>query len=306
VAELLRETGDLGRQAELSAWYDGYRFGGRTLYNPWSVANYLSQKDREPRPYWTNTGGNELVKWLLIDRGVGLSGDLSALLSGSAIHKTVVEDMVLRDIDRRPDAVWSLLLFSGYLKPSPAAGAEPERGLALTIPNREVLQAFERLVGENLVERLGGEEEVGRLTRALLGGDERTVEELLGRFLLTSMSHHSAAVRKPEAYYEAFLLGLLVHLRPSHHVESQENAGRGRSDILITPRRPGLPGVVLELKTIKNEKAEEKALDGALRQIEDRKYTVKLEARGASPIHAFAAVFNRQRVRVKKAVTPTA
>lgn len=297
VTALLRESGESERGALVKEWYDGYRFGDRTIYNPWSIANYLNQRAPKPQPFWTDTADNELLQRLLLERGVGLHGDLQALLSGHGIRKTIADDLVLRDIDRRPDAVWSLLLFAGYLKPTPADG---DLRVELTIPNLEVARAFETLVSANMVDLLGSDEEVVRLSRALLAGDARTVEELIARFLLNCMSSQSVAVRTPEMVYEAFLLGLLARLRPSYHVAGQENAGHGRADILITPRRPGSPGVVLELKTLENGNAAEAELDAALQQIDDRNYAERLREHGADPIHAFAAVFDRRRVRVKK------
>lgn len=296
VSALLRERG-LDRGEEVKAWYDGYRFGERTIYNPWSIANYLNQDEPKPRPFWTETADNELLRRLLIDRGVGLRGELQALLSGGSIHKTIVDDLVLRDIERRPDAVWSLLLFAGYLK---ATAVDGDRRLVLRIPNLEVARAFEGLVSANMVELLGSTDEVRRLLRAILSGDASTVEELIERFLLNCMSPHSAAVRTPEMYYEAFLLGLLAWLRPDYQVASQQLAGRGRADILITPCRPRLPGAVLELKTLKSRKSVEAELDAAMRQIEDKKYAERLREHGAEPIHEFAVVFDGQRMRVKR------
>ncbi|AGP40113.1 hypothetical protein BE04_47900 [Sorangium cellulosum] len=300
VMQLLRESGEDNRQEELRAWYDGYRFGDDTIYNPWSVANYLNQRDRMPRPYWTDTSDNELLKRLLFHEGAGLHGELQALLRGEPIHTIIAEDVVLRNIGDRHDAVWSLLLFSGYLTPSSKPSADAEQRLDVKIPNKEILHAFERLARENLAERMGGEEEVRKLTQALMDGDARTFEGLLERYLLNCMSSQSAAGRAPEMFYEGFLLGLLVRLRADHHVESQPNAGLGRADILITPRSSGRPGVVLELKTLKDGGDVEPALDAGLQQIEDRRYTAKLEERGAHPIHAYSAVFDRQRVWVRK------
>ena len=300
VSQLLRATGKEDRQRELQAWYDGYRFGDETIYNPWSVANYLNQRDQRPRPYWVDTSDDALVRRPLIYRGVGLHGDLQVLLRGEPIHKVIAEDVVLRDIDQRPDAVWSLLLFSGYLTLTSRPEPDAEQRLALTIPNKEVMSRFDRLVQENLIERLGSEEDASRLTQALLGGDERTLEHLLQRFLVNCMSSQSLAVRTPEMYYEAFLLGLLVRLRPDYQVETQQSAGFGRADMLITPRQPGWPGVVLELKSLGERELVEAALDRAMEQIEDRRYMAKLEERGASPVHAYAAVFDGQRVRIRK------
>lgn len=168
------------------------------------------------------------------------------------------------------------------------------------IPNLEVAHAFESLVRSGTADRLGGADEVLRLARAILAGDEPGFSELLQRFLDNCMSYQSVASQTPELAYEAFLLGLLVTLRPDYDVASQQHAGRGRADILLIPRSPGRPGAVLELKTRTKARSEEADLDAALAQIADKNYTERLAAAGAAPIHEYAAVFDGQRVWVKQ------
>jgi hypothetical protein len=49
----------------LRSWYDGYRFGGIAIYNPWSVLCYLDRPDEGFVPYWVNTGATDLIEDLL-------------------------------------------------------------------------------------------------------------------------------------------------------------------------------------------------------------------------------------------------
>jgi hypothetical protein len=99
-----------------------------------------------------------------------------------------------------------------------------------------------------------------------------------------------------EAFYHAFMLGLLVSLEPSHLVRSNRESGLGRADLLLIPRQPGQPGAVLEFK--RQPWSEGRALlslpataAAALRQIEERGYIAELEAAGAAPIHRFGIGF---------------
>lgn len=301
VTQLLEELGETSRLVELKEWYNGYQFGAEVIYNPWSVANFLNQQHGPPQPYWTDTSDDELLKRLLIYGAAGLHGRLRALLAGQSILEAIDEHVALRELDQRPDEVWGLLLFSGYLKPLPTPRAEQgtERR-SLTLPNKEVLHAFEKLVRDNLRERLGGEDEVRKLIQALLVGDDETLQLLIERFLIQCMSPRSTAVKNSEACYEHFLLGVLTSLGPDHHAESQPSTGYGYADILIIPREPGQPGVALELKTLGKRKPEA-ALDAALQQIELKKYVARLEALGATPIYKYAVVFDGQRVWVRKA-----
>ena len=49
---------------EVHSWYNGYKFGDTKVYNPWSILNFLSE--REFKSYWIDTSDNYLIKFLLI------------------------------------------------------------------------------------------------------------------------------------------------------------------------------------------------------------------------------------------------
>lgn len=286
---------------EIRSWYDGYRFGDEVIYNPWSVMNFLASQDKRFRPYWTASGSNDLLERLLFRQGMGLRGELEVLLGGGAIEKPVEEDLVLRRLEQSPEAVWSFLLFTGYLKPVGVRMDERGTTASLAVTNREVMLDFEHMVRSFMSLQTGGE--VDRLLKALLAGDDRTFEQHLGRFLAGSFSYHDPAGRTPERVYQAFVLGLLVNLRPRWEVRSNPESGFGRCDLLVSPRAAGEPGAVLELKTLDVERGEtvERALEAALGQIRERRYATALEERGARPIHEIAVVFDGKRVWVRRA-----
>lgn len=290
----------------LRDWYDGYRIGATCLYNPWSVLCQLARPEAAPQAWWVNTASDDILVELLVGAGLGVHDDLAALIGGAVIHRTVTESLVLRDIRRDPDALWSFLLFSGYL--TLAAEPEPEaprgRARALRIPNREVAEVY-RTVFQTWLRRSlsSGSDAPSRLAGALLRGDAETFEALLERLMTETLSSHDLAVRRPEAVYQAFLVGLLVQLETTHDVRSNRESGHGRYDVSLRPRHPGQPGAVLELKVIDERRGEsvELALDRAMAQIEARDYATELRSAGASPIWSWAAVFDGKRVWVRAA-----
>jgi hypothetical protein len=303
VDKLAADAGAPGIAEELRRWYDGYRFGGHTIYNPWSVLCYAERSGEGFRPYWVQTSSDDALRGLVLERGHAMAADVETLLAGGAVSKVVDEHVVLRDLDTRSDALWSLLLMSGYLT---ARKVELARGLLhaeLVIPNEEVRVAFEQSVSSWVQAGLGGgSAEVDALARAVLGGDERGFAKLLSRLVLATFSYHDTAGREPERVYQAFVLGLLVHVRDTHLVRSNRESGLGRYDVAVIPRRPGSAGVVIELKEIDETEGEtrEQALEAALRQIEERKYAEELRAAGASPIHEYGVVFDGKRVWVER------
>jgi hypothetical protein len=101
---------------QVQKWYNGYRFGKRIIYNPWSIVNFLGSKGKELEPYWINTSDNQMVETLLSRGGKELKEELELLIRGETIEKAIDKNILLKKIDKREDLLWSFLLMGGYLK----------------------------------------------------------------------------------------------------------------------------------------------------------------------------------------------
>ncbi len=299
VGALIESAGAEAHREVIRSWYNGYLFGGRVVYNPWSVLNFLDRADRVARPYWVNTSSNDLVHRLLTQGGAANLGDLEVLLNGGTIDKLLEDSIALRDLDKRSDAVWSLLLFTGYLNATDVRHG-PQPRARLSIPNVEVSTVYHRVFRNWMEAGLGSSRRVEDLLRALLSGDAEELGFLLGELLETTLSYHDTARGRAEHVYYAFFLGLLVNLEESHEVRSNRESGYGRADVLVTPREHGRPGVVLELKTVREGSAVEQTLDAAERQIRERDYAASVRASGADPVHQFAVAFDGKRAWVRR------
>jgi len=303
VEALVERAGSPSVMDGIREWYDGYRFGGQTLYNPWSVINFLDSADRSFRPYWIATSSNELVRVLLSSGPEGLRAELETLLRGGTVDKPIDEHIVLRDIEHEPDAVWSFLLFSGYLRARELfTDTSHTQWARLDLPNLEVHAALTTMVRSWMSARVGGSAEVEALLQALLRGDARTLEHYLSRMIKASLSYHDTGGPEPERVIHGFIVGLLVGLGPDPEVRSNRESGYGRYDVMVLPRVAGGPGVVLELKRVDTEAGEtpQGALDGALRQLRERDYATELRERGARPIIELAAAFDGKRAWVAR------
>jgi Predicted AAA-ATPase/PD-(D/E)XK nuclease superfamily len=294
VDSLLKQYGREGDAEEIRRWYNGYRFGDSTVYNPWSILHVLGAPDAPLQPYWLSTAGrNDLVRELLL-KSADLHGPITSLLQGGTIECPVHEDVALRDL--QGDNVWSLLLFSGYLK-AVAVRDDGDQTLAtLAIPNQEVRRIWRTTFSERL---RSGEGSLEPLHQALLTGNADNVQELLQKLLLRHVSYHDVAETQAEAFYHAFVLGLLVTLEKTHRVLSNREVGQGRADVLLLPKTPGQPGVVLEFKKQTGKGSLASHAAAALRQISAKGYAAELEAAGAAPIQKMGISFAGKEIVVK-------
>jgi hypothetical protein len=157
VLQILKDFGRLDQADIVREWYNGYRFGSQTIYNPWSVSMYISQYPAPPAPYWLNTASNALVYEELGKGGIGIKQDLERLLSGDGIRYPITETITFRDIGKNPANIWSFLYFSGYLRADdPEEDIRGHMAYKLSIPNKEIGLAYETFIEQTYPTRQSG------------------------------------------------------------------------------------------------------------------------------------------------------
>ena len=290
------------RYDEVQQWYNGYNFGGRIIYNPWSITNFLDSKAKELKPYWINTSDDEIVKNLLSCGGKELKVELEQLLRGESIEKTIDENIVLKDIYLRENLLWSFLLLSGYLKQSSKRFDNDAEKIyyLLTIPNKEVRITY-KLIVENYFSSKIENRQLEFMLKALIDGDIKLFEKILRKVILAVFSYYDFS-GEPEKVYHALVAGMLTWISNTHEIKSNRESGYGRYDIMIIPKDLAKIGYVIEFKTVDTEENEtiESTVKDALKQIEEKKYETELAQRGVRNIKKLAIVFKGKDVTVKE------
>ena len=287
VKSLLNDCNIIERYDEVSLWYNGYLFNEEIIYNPWSVLNYMASKSRKPRPYWINTASTEIIDSLVTRGGKYLREEIGQLLENKAITKPVYENIIMRDLEKRDDLLWSFLLFSGYLK---TTGEAVHRNLyELKIPNEEVRIVYEESVKRWFAEKIESNRLEEMLT-ALESGDVKLFERILRMIVLQIMSYHDLG-GEPEKVYHALVLGMMVWLSGRYTIRSNRESGYGRYDLMLTPNDPAKIGIIIEFKCVYDSEKPEDVLSQALKQIEERKYTAELEEAGIKKVLKIAIAF---------------
>ncbi|MEM7589218.1 MAG: AAA family ATPase [Myxococcota bacterium] len=281
VQELLQQRDLSHRLPAVSQWYDGYRFGEDhpvTIYNPWSVVSYTAYPTQQPKPYWVNTGSTGLIEHLIeVNKEQDDKQAIETLLLGNSIQRDVADDMPLRELRGLEQALWSILLTSGYLTAQPAQAGIVGRWASLRVPNQEVRIAFQRLALRWLCNIPANP--LPTMLQALLAGDVHTFSEQLNKLIACTLSFFDLGGTASEKSYHMFLLGLLSHVNGDYKVRSNRESGRGRPDLLLVPLQQSdrCPGIVMEFKIADSEDRLPQAAQAALRQIEQKAYAAEFQ-----------------------------
>ncbi len=295
VRKMLSDYGLEDRYEDTREWYDGYLFGGQKVYCPWDVINFVDDlrvsKDAQPKTYWINTSGNDMVRKLINRCDQGMTQmEMEQLIAGERIYKILNENLTHNEIDDNIENIWSLLYMTGYLT---AADFPKGNQYALRIPNLEVHEIYTQQVLSWFRDKADGErDQLGDLYRAFEVGDRETITEILNEQLLDTVSFYDAQ----ESFYHGFLLALL-NTCASWRVSSNRETGKGRSDIIVA-RKDRTVGFVVEVKNVRKEEDLKAACEKALAQIEEKQYTQLLNRYRVKEIRAYGIAFWDKECRV--------
>ena len=297
------------QKEEVKAWYDGFVFGKeRDIYNPWSIINYLDKK--EYRTYWADSSSNGLVSKLIQQGSSKTKIIMGELLDGKSIKTKLDEQIVFDQLDGNTEAIWSLLLASGYLKVDyfDFAKANGNNIYELSLTNFEVKKMFEKMIDNWFKTR---DDSSSEFVGALLKGDLEAMNYYINEITANIFSCFDVAGKeesriRPENFYHGFVLGLMVDQSENYIITSNRESGFGRYDIMLEPidkNNDKYPGIIIEFKVINSRKENslEETVKAALNQIEEKNYDAELIKRGVNKenIHHYGFAFKGKEVLIE-------
>ncbi len=294
VFKALDLTGMGGQKQGVKQWYDGFTFGDCTdIYNPWSITSFIANAGKYDT-YWANTSSNALVSTLMKTGSATMKQTVENLIAGEGFRAPIDEQIVFSQIEKNENAIWSLLLASGYLKvlntdPFTSDRAEaPHYTLALT--NLEVMFLFKKIIREWFEIETSGST-YNNFVKALLLDDVGYMNEFMNEIALKSFSQFDIAKSSswpdaPERFYHGFVLGLMVGLQNRFTITSNRESGFGRYDVLLTPLDLEKDNAyIIEFKVHRpgQEKDLQETVEKAHAQIQEKHYKAALTASGIPP-----------------------
>ena len=298
VKNMLSYYGKLDKETELKNWYDGYLFGKKEIYNPWSVINYIS-RDCIPQAYWANSGSNEILHEVMQTLNDDSVQRLNALLQGEKVVARIDQNVIYRSIKENSQYIYSLLIVAGYLKPVTKYIQEDGNYLCeVKIPNKEIeavyrSEVLSSLVTSGVIKRTT----MDTIVESLFSNSYERLQLALSEYLNNSISFFD---KSSESFYHGLMLGLLALMDNQYIIKSNREAGDGRYDISLLPRQNKYPAIIIELKyqkDITDDKLNALAHQ-ALSQINLLRYDSEFKQYGFEKVLKYAIAFSGKKVNV--------
>ena len=289
--EVEKSLNDYGIGQEISKvkdWYDGYKFGDSEVYNPWSILNFL--QDKELRAYWVDTSGNDLINNVLKMKNKNIITALERLFNGEGLRQNLSGTSDLSKILSN-DEIWELLLFSGYLTIEEKIDQD---NYILRLPNKEVKSLFRKTFIETYIARGS---KLSFLMESLVENKIEDYEENLQEILLTSVSYNDTK-KGNEAFYHGLIMGMGLYLEGEYITKSNIESGLGRYDFLIEPKNKSKRAFIMEFKSTDSVEKLEEVSKEALKQIIDKKYDISLKQNGIKEITFIGIAFYGKQIKI--------
>lgn len=288
VRKLLSDSGLQDQYGLVKEWYDGYTFGNTTVYNPWSVINFIEDFEKEqntvPGTPRAGTSSNLIIRELAARGSTAVKEKAEMLMRGEAIQFRERDNIVYSELTYHDDNVFNVMLHSGYL----TAVSFDGENITAVIPNREVMKIYRDQISDWFSGSLGTFD-VKNLYQSLLRGGSTgaaEVQRILTEKFLSSMSYFDTQ----EAYYHGVLLALL-QLNETYLVTSSREAGKGRFDLQSRERGFRRYAIIVEVKVTKTSRSLYADAKRAASQIRTKRYAIEALREGYETVFTYGISF---------------
>ena len=296
VKEMAKYYGVPEKYKEIYEWYDGYRFGGYEIFNPWSVISYFNNRCK-PKAFWQFTGSNDILEDILENAPEDVYEKLNKLMQGESILSYIDTAVIYPQIKDNPSTIYSFLLVTGYLKADFVDSSYGEDYMCrVSLPNKEISFVYSKEVLARFRDVVPQSSAIN-IKQALYENNVTEFQKHLQKLLEQSVSFYDTA---KETFYHGLVLGLCATLDNQYLITSNRESGDGRYDLQLMPKKATLPGILIELKVGKEYPVSDlkELAETAIRQIEEKHYESELRAKGVDTIVKYGVAFCGKNVEV--------
>ena len=296
VKEMAKYYGVPEKYKEIYEWYDGYRFGGYEIFNPWSVISYFNNRCK-PKAFWQFTGSNDILEDILENAPEDVYEKLNKLMQGESILSYIDTAVIYPQIKDNPSTIYSFLLVTGYLKADFVDSSYGEDYMCrVSLPNKEISFVYSKEVLARFRDVVPQSSAIN-IKQALYENNVTEFQKHLQKLLEQSVSFYDTA---KETFYHGLVLGLCATLDNQYLITSNRESGDGRYDLQLMPKKDTLPGILIELKVGKEYPVSDlkELAETAIRQIEEKHYENELRAKGVDTIVKYGVAFCGKNVEV--------
>ena len=284
-------------EEEIKKWYDGYKIGNvEGIYNPWSILNYLT--DKQLKPYWVNTSSNDLIK-MTFRKSNSIKEKMIRLLNDEPVEVTIDLETIIVGIEEKEENIWGLMLQTGYLKVEEVVSLE-EIIYKVKLPNNEIKDLFRSIIRDWFSNKVEGND-LRSILEDLITLRLEDFERKFKKLVVEMFSFFDVGENTAENFYHAFVLGMLVGLKDKYFVKSNRESGYGRYDIMLEPKDKNGNSFIMEFKIAEDMEEEnlEKLLEEAKKQIEEKKYEQELKEKGFENITKIIFAFKGKEFKLE-------
>ena len=286
---------------EVCDWYDGYQFGDTGIFNPWSVLNYIDDGCKA-QAYWQSTGDNSIIRQIVSEADSELADNLQKLMQGETVSSYVDMSVIYPEIKKNPSTIYSFLLAAGYLKVVGTTDIQDGNAVCtVAIPNKEIYSAYEKEILSALSDVISQSDAI-QIKQSLVNQDFESLQKYLQKILIQTISSFDYA---RENFYHGLMLGICTIMNDHYRMTSNRESGNGRYDIGLKPYDKKYPGIIIELKVIKENVPDERIdcefktkAEEALSQIEKKQYITEMQMDGIEHFLKIGIAFHKKNVMI--------
>ena len=301
IKDIMKYYDRTDKYEEICEWYDGYRFGNTEIFNPWSVLNYLDE-NCNAKAYWQSTGDNSIIRRIVAEADDETVDNLRKLMQGQKISSYVDTSVIYPEIRNNPTTIYSFLLSAGYLKVLKKDELHDDNAICdIAIPNKEIFFVYEKEILSALTNVISQSTAIA-IKEAIVMQNVPKLQNSLQELLLKSVSSFDYA---HENFYHGLVLGICAIMNNLYRMDSNRESGHGRYDIQLSPYDKKMPGIIIELKVLKENIAEshieselENSAKEALLQINRQQYVTAMRQEGVTRFFKIGVSFYKKRVKL--------